>query len=120
MAQKLAADFAERDFHSALVADHTAMLHALVLTAETLPVGDGAENLGAEQAVALRLEGTVIDGFRLGYFAVRPRTYFFRTRQADANGIKICYLAGTIVRARTIQGQTLLSGKPEQKPVRNL
>src|SRR6202035_4654571 len=120
MAESLAADFAERNFDAALIADHSAMLHPLVFSAQAFPVRDGAENLGAEQAVALRLEGAVIDGFRLGDFTVRPRTDFFRTRQADANGIKISNLAGTVVRPRTIQGQILLSGTPEQKPVRNL
>ena len=108
MAEALAADFAERDFDAALVADHAAMLHPLVFSAQAFPVGDGAENLGAEQAVALRLEGAVIDGFRLGDFAVRPRTDFFRTRQADANRIEIRNLAGAIVRARSIQWLTLL------------
>src|SRR4029077_10387390 len=65
---------------------------------------DRAKNLGAKQAVAFRLEGAVIDGLRLGDFAVRPRTYFFRTRQADANGIKIGDQTGAIIRAAAIQG----------------
>src|SRR5690606_12633046 len=43
------------DFDAALVAHHAAVLHALVLAAEALPVGDGAEDLGAEQTVPLRL-----------------------------------------------------------------
>jgi len=45
VAQALAADFAERDFDAALVADHSAMLHALVLAAQAFPVRDGAEIL---------------------------------------------------------------------------
>src|SRR5205823_9400657 len=49
VAQALAADLRQRHFHAALVADDTAMLHPLVLPAQTLPVGDGAENLGAKQ-----------------------------------------------------------------------
>src|ERR1700682_3877820 len=67
------------------------MLHALVLAAETFPVGDRAENAGAEQAIALRLEGAVVDGFRLGHFTMRPASDLFRGRQADANGIKISH-----------------------------
>ena len=110
VAQALAADFAERDFDAALIADHSAMLHPLVFSAQAFPVRDGAENLGAEKAVALRLEGAVVDGFRLGDFAVRPGPDFFWTRQADANRIEIRNLAGAIIRARTIQGLTLLPG----------
>src|SRR5204862_6634744 len=85
----LAADFGLGDFDAALVADHAAVLHALVLAAEALPVGDGAENLGAEQAVALRLEGAVVDRLRLGHFAVRPATDLLRARQRDLDGVEV-------------------------------
>src|SRR5713226_7776747 len=104
VAKALATNLAERHFHAALVANHAAVLHALVLAAEALPVGDRAKNLGAKQAVAFRLEGAVIDGLRLGDFAVRPGTNFFGTRQADANGIEIGYQTGAIIRAAAIQG----------------
>src|SRR6202795_2325833 len=70
--QALAAHFGQRDFDTALVADHPAMLHALVLAAETFPVGNRAENARTEQSIALRLEGAVVDGFRLGHFTMRP------------------------------------------------
>src|SRR5215472_289438 len=72
VAEALAADFAERHFDAALVANHSAVLHALVLTAQTFPVGDGPENLRAKQPVTLGLERAVVDGLRLGDFAVRP------------------------------------------------
>ena len=72
VAQPLAAHLGLRDFDAALVADHAAVLHALVLAAEALPVGDRAEDLRAEQPVALRLEGPVVDRLRLGHLAVRP------------------------------------------------
>src|SRR5260370_5201176 len=100
----IAVNPAERDFHAALIANYAAVLHALVLAAQALPVGDGAKNLGAEQAVAFRLEGAVIDGLRLGNFAVRPRTNFFGTRQTDTNGIEIGDQTGAIIRAAAIQG----------------
>src|SRR6476646_10870969 len=73
MPQPLAADLRLRDFDAALVADHPAMLHALVFAAQALPIGDRAEDLGAEQAVPFRLEGPVVDRLGLGHFAVRPR-----------------------------------------------
>jgi len=104
VAEALAADFAERDFDAALVADNSAVLHPLVLAAQAFPVRDGAKNLGAEEAVALGLERAVVDGLRLGDFAVGPRTDFFRTRQADADGIEIGDQTGAIIRAAAIQG----------------
>ena len=70
VAEALAANLGERDFNAALVADDSAVLHALVLAAEALPVGDGSEDAGAEESIALGLEGAVVDGFRLGDLAV--------------------------------------------------
>src|SRR5262249_52870564 len=89
VAQALTADFAERYLYAALVANHTAVLHALVFSAEALPVGDRTENLGAKQAVTLGLKGSIVNGFRLGDFSVGPGPDFFRTGQTDANGIEI-------------------------------
>ena len=48
VAQALAANFRQRDFHTALVADNAAMLHPLVLSAETLPIRYWAKNARAE------------------------------------------------------------------------
>jgi hypothetical protein len=47
------------------------VLHALVLAAQALPVGDRAKDSGAEQSVPLRFEGAVVDGLGLGDFATR-------------------------------------------------
>src|ERR1051326_2742079 len=85
----LAAHFRFRDFDAALIADDSAMLHALVLAAEAFPIGDRAEDLRAEEAVALRLEGAVVDRLRLGHFAVRPRPDLLRRREADLDGVEI-------------------------------
>jgi hypothetical protein len=46
------------------------MLHAFVLTAETLPVGDWSEDAGAEEAIALGLKGAVVYGLGLSNFTV--------------------------------------------------
>jgi hypothetical protein len=89
VAQPLAANFGERYFHAALVANHAAVFHALVLAAETLPISDRTENPGAKQTVTLRLEGTVVDRLRLGDFTVRPATNLFRRSQADADGVEV-------------------------------
>ena len=102
VAQALAADARQRHFDAALVADDAAMLHALVLAAQAFPVGDGAEDAGAEQPVALRLEGPVVDGFRLGDFAMRPAPDLFRRGQTDPDGIEVGDQICSVVRRGTI------------------
>ena len=102
MAQALAAHAGQRHFDAALVADHAAVLHALVLAAQAFPVGDRAEDTGAEQAVALRLEGPVIDRFRLGDFAMRPAPDLFRRGETDSDGIEVGDQICSIVRRGTI------------------
>src|SRR5437667_8657317 len=104
MPQALAPHFGERDFHAALVADDPAVLHALVLAAQALPVGHRTEDAGTEQPVALRLKGAVVDGLGLGDFAVRPAADPFRRSQADANGVEIGDSISQIEGARAIQG----------------
>ena len=80
----LAAHLGLRDFDAALLADHATVLQALVLAAQALVVLDRAEDLGAEQAVAFRLEGAVVDGLGLLHLAERPRADLLR---ADARPI---------------------------------
>src|SRR5258706_344333 len=70
VAQTLAAYLSLGNFHTAFVADHAAVLHALVLSAEAFPVRRRSEDARAEEAVALRLEGAVIDRLWLGHFPV--------------------------------------------------
>jgi len=77
------------------------MLHALVLTAQAFPIRDRTENASAKQAIALRLEGAVVDGLRFGYFPVRPAPDFLGGRQADTNGIEVSDGICQIKRART-------------------
>ena len=89
VAQALATHLRLRDFHAALVADHAAVLHALVLAAQALPVGDRAEDLRAEQAVAFRLERAVVDRFGLRHLAERPRHDLFGRGERDANRVEV-------------------------------
>src|SRR5205814_9503041 len=89
VAQALAPYFRESDFNSALVADHSAVLHALVLAAQAFPVCHRAEDAGAEQPIAFRLESAVIDGLRLRHFTVRPAADLLRRSNADADSIEI-------------------------------
>ena len=59
------------------------MLHPLVLAAQAFPILYRTEDACAEQAVALRLEGAVVDRFRLRDLAVRPRPDLIRRRDTD-------------------------------------
>ncbi len=81
----------QRDFNAALLADDTAMLQTLVLAAQTLVVLDRAKDLCTEQTVALRLEGSIVDGLRLFDFSERPGADFFRRGQADADRIEMLF-----------------------------
>ena len=63
--------------------------HALVAAAVALPVLGGPEDALAEQAVALGLEGAVVDGFGLFHLAVATTRGSSRGRQTDLHGIKI-------------------------------
>src|SRR3979411_454771 len=83
MAHALAHDPRQRHFDRALLADDALVLHALVLAAQALVVLDRPENARAEQAVTLRLEGAVVDGFRLLDLAVGPRQNLLRRRNRN-------------------------------------
>ncbi len=83
MPHALAPHARQRHLDRALLADDAFVLHALVLAAQALVVLDRAENARAEQAVALRLEGAVVDGLRLLDLAVGPGKNLLRARDGD-------------------------------------
>ena len=89
VAHALAAHLGLRDFDAALLAHHAAVLEALVLAAQALVVLHRAEDLGAEQAIALRLEGAVVDGLGLAHLAVRPGAHHLRRGQADLDRVEM-------------------------------
>src|SRR5215469_22841 len=72
MTHALAPHATQGHLDRALLADDAAVLHALVLAAQALVVLDRAEDARAEQPVALRLEGAVVDRFGLLDLAERP------------------------------------------------
>src|ERR1017187_25851 len=104
VAHALAAHLAHRHFNAALVADDAAVLHALVLAAEAIPVGHWSKDARAEQTVAFRLERAVVNGLRLGYLTMRPATDLLRRCKHDADGVKVGNGAGKLKRVRTEQG----------------
>src|SRR3546814_2985855 len=77
------------DLGAALLAHHAAVLHALVLAAQALVVLDRPEDGGAEQAVALGLEGAVVDRLGLLDFAERPRADQVRRGQRDLDRVEV-------------------------------
>ena len=85
----LAPDLRLRHLDAALVADDAPVLHPLVLAAEAFPVGDGSEDLRAEETVALRLEGPVVDRLRLGDLAEGPGAELLGTRQGDLDRVEV-------------------------------
>ena len=93
VAHALAAHLGQRHFGAALLADHAAVLHALVLAAQALVVLDRSEDGGAEQAVTLGLEGAVVDRLGLLHFAEGPRADQVRRRQRDLDRVEIERLA---------------------------
>jgi hypothetical protein len=89
VAHALAAHLGLRDFNAALLADHAAVLQALVLAAQALVILDRAKDLGAEQAIALWFESAVVDRLGLLHFPKRPRTDLFRRGDADLDRIEM-------------------------------
>ena len=96
VAHALAAHLGERHLHAALLADDALVFHPLVLAAQALVILHRTEDTGAEQAVALRLEGAVVDGLRLLDLAVGPRKDLLRRGDADADGIEGLRLSARI------------------------
>ncbi len=92
MAHALAAHLGQRHFNAALLADHAAMLQALVLAAQALVILDRPENLGAKEAIALGLERTIVDRFRLLHFAVRPGTDLLGRGEARLDRVEFFFL----------------------------
>src|SRR5215470_8881224 len=88
MTHALAPHAAQGHLDRALLADDALVLHALVLAAQALIILDRAEDARAEQPVALRLEGAIVDGLRLFDFAVRPGQNLLRARNRNSNLIE--------------------------------
>jgi hypothetical protein len=87
VAHALATHLGMRHFHAAAVANDAAVTDALVLAAGAFPVLHGSEDPFAEQAVLLRLEGAIVDGFGLGDLAVRPAADDVGGGQLDADAV---------------------------------
>ena len=98
VAHALAANLAARHLDAAALADDALEAHALVLAAGALPVTGRAEDLFAEQTVLLRLQRTVVDGFRLLDLTVAPTTDVIGGGKADANLVKCVDVQHLLIR----------------------
>src|ERR1700761_9242274 len=85
MAHAVAPHLRQGDLDAALLADDAAVLHALVLAAQALVIFDRAKDAGAEQTVALRLEGAVVDRLGLLDLAIGPGADALRAGDRDAD-----------------------------------
>ena len=88
MAHALAAHLGQRHFHAAFFANDAAELHPLILAAKALIILDRAKDPRAEKPIPLRLEGAVIDGFRLLDLAIGPGADLLRARHGDLDLVK--------------------------------
>ena len=88
MTHAVAPDLREGHLDAALLADDAAILHALVLAAQALVILDRPEDAGAEQPVALRLEGPIVDRLRLLDLAIGPGADALRAGDRDADLIE--------------------------------
>jgi hypothetical protein len=88
MAHALAPYFGLNDFDTAFLADHAAMAHAFILATVALVILGRTKDLSAKQTIAFRLEGPVVDGLRLFYFAMGPRANFFRRSDGNFDRVK--------------------------------
>ena len=70
------------DFYAAAVADDALIADALILSAVAFPVLGRSEDPLAEQAVALGLQRSVVDGFGLRDLTVRPASDLVRRGKA--------------------------------------
>src|SRR5205085_6650820 len=96
--------------------DNAAIFHALVLAAQALVILDRAEDAGAEQPVALRLKGAVIDRLGLLDLAVGPRADALRAGDRDADLVEA-------LRPRNLPEdvhQFIHRGPPSNKPFAGL
>ena len=84
----LATHLGASDLDSAALTDDPFVAHALVLAAGALPVPGGAEDLLAEEAVLLGLEGAVVDGLGLLDLAVGPRANVLRGGEAELDPVE--------------------------------
>src|SRR4051794_36425561 len=88
VAHALTTHLGASDLDAAALADDSLEADALVLTAGALPVTGRTEDLLAEEPVLFRLQGPVVDRFRLLDLTVRPGTDVLGSSEANTQLIE--------------------------------
>ena len=96
MAHALATHAREGDFDTALFADDALILHALIFAAQAFIILDRPKDARAEQTIALRLKGAVIDRLWLFDFTERPRKNLFGAGDRNLDLIERLWLSDRI------------------------
>jgi len=71
------------NFYTTFLTDNPAVFHTLIFAAITLVILSRTEDFSAEEAVTLRLEGTVVYCLRFLHFSERTLSYLLRRRDGD-------------------------------------
>ena len=91
VAQTLTTHLGTGNLYAASVADDALITDLLILTAVALPVLGRSEDTLAEKAIALRLERTIIDRFRLFNLTVGPALDGLRRCQANTDRFEMIH-----------------------------
>jgi hypothetical protein len=82
------------NLNTALLTDHTTVLHALVLSTIALVILNRPKDLGTEKAIPLRLECPVIDGLRFFYLSMGPIPDLSRRGERNPYSIETQWFLG--------------------------
>src|SRR2546427_6946305 len=77
----------------------------------------GAEGARAEQPVARRLQGPVVDGLRLLHLAVRPGPDSLRRGQPDLYCVKVVDILHVSLRLRELETPTVVIASPKGEAI---
>jgi len=88
----LAAHLGLGNFHAAFFTNDAAVFETLVFAAQALVIAYRTKQLGAKQAVTLRFERAIVDGFRFFDLAKGPGTDLFRRSDAYPDRVEIVRL----------------------------
>ena len=86
--QALTSNFRLNHLNTALLANDSSVLHALILSAQALIVLHRPKDFRAEEPVPLRLESPVVDGLRLLYLPERPLANRVGRGERDAQRVE--------------------------------
>ena len=87
-------DFGLNDLNTAFLTNNASVFHAFVFSAITLVILGRTKNFGAEQAVPLGLERSVIDGFGFFDLPEGPLPDLLRRGQRQTDSVVSSWIGG--------------------------